>query len=55
MAESTNDKDQHDPGGPQVVGGGGTEPKPQSATADPAPQPTGGAGVDLKSSDLPES
>jgi len=55
MTESTNEKDQHDPGTPQVTGGGGHEPDPQTDTPEDAPTPSGSPGHDLKSSDLPEA
>jgi len=53
--EFTNDKNQHDPGKPQVTGGGGHEPDAEPAAPVETPTPTGGAGHDLKSSDLPET
>jgi len=55
MTESTNAKDQHDPDTPQVTGGGGHEPDPETTAPAEAPTPSGGAGHDLKSSDLPET
>jgi hypothetical protein len=55
MTESTNEKDQHDPGTPQVTGGGGHEPDEDTAASTETPTPSGGAGHDLKSSDLPET
>ncbi|HET7530581.1 MAG TPA: hypothetical protein VFJ98_06440 [Mycobacteriales bacterium] len=55
MSEQTNEKDQHDPGQPQVTGGGGHEPQPQEQQSSDAPEPGAGRGVDLKSSDLPET
>ena len=55
MTESTNEKDQHDPGAPQVTGGGGHEPEPTTDAAAETPTPSGKAGHDLKSSDLPET
>ena len=42
-------------GGPQVTGGGGHEPDPDETGATETPQPSGGGGVDLKSSDVPET
>jgi len=55
MTESTNEKDQHDTGTPQVTGGGGHEPDEAPAPPAETPTPAGGAGHDLKSSDLPET
>ena len=55
MTESTNEKDQHDPGTPQVTGGGGHEPDPETGTPAESATPSGGAGHDLKSGDLPDS
>jgi hypothetical protein len=55
MSESTNEKDQHDPAGAQVTGGGGHEPDHEKATPPETPEPKPGQGVDLKTSDLGDS